>query len=287
MFSLNCYFYIIYIILCRVTSDAILRLLGHKKEDVNIVFLYSFAVANLVVDVVCTWLFYIRRQDVFLQPSKMNCDRKDEGTADDTSMEMYDIEDVEIVLCSDYSDDEDSGLSNNIGEGADDENQLKSKNLNMISAFTHVGGDTLRSFTVLFAAVISSTFDVNPTLADAIAAIVVSVTIVVAVLPLMYSLGISILEHKNRFFGRKNHKENYKGLKTESEDDSVHSIGVSGDLGGLVNHHKISEGDGNDGYERDDEDNFAKKVKPVNCEVIANGLSNGTEDDDVEDEITL
>jgi hypothetical protein len=203
----------------------VLRLLGHKEEDVNVTYLYSFAVANLIVDVICTWLFYVRRQDVFLQPSKAaeHHDKEGEsGHSEDTSMGMYDLEDVEIVLCAEYNDSDHKGggggFANSSGHDGDHDNQSKTKNLNMISAFTHVGGDTLRSFTVLLAAMVSSTFDIDPTLTDAVAAIVVSVTIVVAVIPLVYSLGISIGEYKRRFLAVKT-KENYRGVKTESEDD--------------------------------------------------------------------
>lgn len=199
-----------------VCSDAILRLLGHKQENVNILFLYSFAFANLVVDVICAWLFYIRREDVFLQKAKVEQDAKTE----DTSMDMYDIDDVEIVLCSDYSDSD--KLTKNI-DGSGDDDHPKTKNMNMISAFTHVGGDTLRSFTVLLAAMISSTFSIDATITDAVAAIIVSVTIIIAVLPLLYSLGLSMMEYKYRLFSNKTTKDNYKGLKTESEDLSTHT----------------------------------------------------------------
>jgi Co/Zn/Cd efflux system component len=202
----------------RVCSDAVLRLLGHKEEDVDVTYLYSFAVANLVVDVICTWLFYVRRQDVFLQPSKVEPGKEGEH-GDDTSMGMYDLEDVEIVLCADYNDDSEQKDFSFDGKG-NSAHLLKTKNLNMISAFTHVGGDTLRSFTVLLAAMVSSTFDIDATLTDAVAAIVVSVTIVVAVMPLMYSLGVTILDYKVRFKAAKENNKNYRGLKTESEDES-------------------------------------------------------------------
>lgn len=202
-----------------------MRLLGHKEEDVQVAFLYSFAVANLVVDVLCTWLFYVRRQDVFLQPSKSPSAEGQEGSEEHAS--LYDLEDVEIVLCADFREDDhgDAGASGFEGssggkDGEQNKGGGKARNLNMISAFTHVGGDTLRSLTVLLAAVASSTFDIDTALTDAVAAIVVSVTIVVAVLPLMYSLGVSLGEYKRHFLAAKTPtKESYRGLATVSEDD--------------------------------------------------------------------
>lgn len=57
-------------------------------------------------------------------------------------------------------------------------------NLNMISALTHVGGDTLRTTSVFVAAVISTAFHQDSSKCDAWAAVVVSFTIVCAVIPL-------------------------------------------------------------------------------------------------------
>lgn len=57
-------------------------------------------------------------------------------------------------------------------------------NLNMMSAFTHVGSDTMRTLSVFVAAVIASTTGYSGNLCDAWAAVVVSVTIFAAVIPL-------------------------------------------------------------------------------------------------------
>lgn len=63
--------------------------------------------------------------------------------------------------------------------------KLHGMNLNMASALTHVGGDTLRTTAVFVAAVVSSTTNVNSALCDAWAAIVVTVSIVFLVIPLV------------------------------------------------------------------------------------------------------
>lgn len=65
-------------------------------------------------------------------------------------------------------------------------------NLNMLSALTHVGGDTLRTISVFVAAAIATATSVDSSLLDAWAAIVVTVTIVAAVVPLIKKIIESI-----------------------------------------------------------------------------------------------
>lgn len=57
-------------------------------------------------------------------------------------------------------------------------------NLNMLSALTHVGSDTMRTLSVFIAAVIASSTGYSGNLCDAWAAVVVSITIFGAVIPL-------------------------------------------------------------------------------------------------------
>jgi Co/Zn/Cd efflux system component len=58
-------------------------------------------------------------------------------------------------------------------------------NLNMMSALTHVGGDTMRTASVFIAAVIATASNASSSLCDAWAAVVVSFTICCAVIPLI------------------------------------------------------------------------------------------------------
>jgi Co/Zn/Cd efflux system component len=53
------------------------------------------------------------------------------------------------------------------------------KNLNMVSAFTHILGDTLRTLSMLVAAVVASVTGIDGDICDAWAALVVSLTIIV------------------------------------------------------------------------------------------------------------
>lgn len=58
----------------------------------------------------------------------------------------------------------------------------------MLIAYTHIGADTLRTSAVFIAACISSLTGINGTQVDAWAAIVVTVTILCAVIPLVIEI---------------------------------------------------------------------------------------------------
>lgn len=82
-----------------------------------------------------------------------------------------------------------SNSSSGVSTGADSNNVANrpgyKKNLNMLSAFVHVGGDTIRTLSVIIGAAVSTIFHVDADICDAWAAIVVSVTIVFMVVPLI------------------------------------------------------------------------------------------------------
>ena len=66
---------------------------------------------------------------------------------------------------------------------------LKSRlNLNMCSALTHLGGDTLRTTSVFIAAIVASETDIPVNLCDAWAAIIVNITTIALVIPLIYHI---------------------------------------------------------------------------------------------------
>lgn len=91
-------------------------------------------------------------------------------------------------LLDSISEDEESENGRTM-ESESDDDQGNGLNLNMCSAYTHVMADTLRSIAVLVAAAIAY-FDhrISPTVADATAAIVVSVIIAVSLGPLIIGL---------------------------------------------------------------------------------------------------
>jgi len=78
---------------------------------------------------------------------------------------------------------------------ADYEQRKGKANLNMCSAYTHVFADTIRSISVLVAAILGATVhSITPEIADAVASIVVSAVILFALLPLLVGMGRSYLE---------------------------------------------------------------------------------------------
>lgn len=65
----------------------------------------------------------------------------------------------------------------------------KKSNLNMCSAYTHVFADTLRSISVLIAALLAESIDyISPEEADATAAVLVSIIIFLSLIPLFLGL---------------------------------------------------------------------------------------------------
>jgi Co/Zn/Cd efflux system component len=131
-----------------ITSDAIQVIISNERDDdVGVAFLYSFACANFLIDVICSGLFYLKRKDVLLsEPLIFSSERP-------STLEV-------------------------------EEDKKQKANLNMISALTHVGGDTMRTFSVFFAAFISTAGQPS-SLCDAWATIVVCFTICIAVIPLV------------------------------------------------------------------------------------------------------
>jgi Co/Zn/Cd efflux system component len=148
-----------------ITLDAIAVIRNPENDSVNVYFLFGFAGtfslafiecasniitgANFLVDMICAALFYMRKDDL-LKQRRMSF--------------------LKQPLNEDLS---------------APPKKTHGMNLNMASALTHVGGDTLRTTAVFVAAVVSSTTNVNSALCDAWAAIVVTATIIFLVIPLV------------------------------------------------------------------------------------------------------
>lgn len=118
-----------------------------KQQQADVSMMLGFAAGNLVVDIISVWLFYIKRRTVFQHSA----------------------------VLSSADDDQESGVPP----------PPALLNLNMLAAFTHVGSDTLRTASVLVAATVASVFKQSSSLCDAWAAMVVSGTIWLTVLPLV------------------------------------------------------------------------------------------------------
>lgn len=141
-----------------ITSDAIATIQSPQPDDNDelIIFMYAFASGNMLVDIASMLMFYFRGKTGFTSAFRhINTD---------------DNNDIKPSLT---------------------ENITISSNLNMVSALTHLGSDTLRTSAVFIAAVMSSIFHLNPDHCDAWAALVVSFTILVACIPLCREICIA------------------------------------------------------------------------------------------------
>jgi Co/Zn/Cd efflux system component len=136
-------------------QDIILK--NPDGEDVDITMLWLFSVLGALVDIVSIWMFYAKGRSSFFE------------TLHDHS----------------HSDDDEYHILEGDEEEATGAVVKEQKNLNMISAFTHIGGDTLRTFSVFIAAAIATATNVPGYLCDAWAAVFVTVTIVITIMPLL------------------------------------------------------------------------------------------------------
>jgi Co/Zn/Cd efflux system component len=137
-----------------ISVDAISVIKEHGKEgdEVNIIFLYAFAAGNFFVDLISSIMFYLRGKDA-----------------------LVNVHDTLHAPLRTFSLDRSS---------IDMGKRSLLPNLNMISALTHVGSDTLRTASVFIAALIATFGKQNGNLCDAWAAVVVSITIFAAIIPL-------------------------------------------------------------------------------------------------------
>merc|ERR1712238_99482 len=78
------------------------------------------------------------------------------------------------------------GTNNDSTEDNEDDEDDNVSNLNMYSAYTHVFADTLRSFAIIFASLLAKFTDsITSEIADATAAVVVSILIMLSLIPLI------------------------------------------------------------------------------------------------------
>lgn len=151
-----------------ISQQAIAVIVNHgDDEDVNVIFLFGYAAGNMLIDIGSSLLFYYRRNEVFhtLEFKTLSLTHHGDDTDDKSN---YNFDDIENSIVRRKS------LT-----------KPKTTNLNMISAFTHVGSDTMRTLSVFAAAILATAFNFSSSLCDAWAAVVVSITIVLFVLPLI------------------------------------------------------------------------------------------------------
>lgn len=196
-----------------VAYDAV-RILRHPppSNTVDTSYLYGFAAVNLGVDLICGYLFYLRSGSIFVEAPvfvpQLSLDTSVEEDLDDEA-EFGVLEDLELP--TDLRSADAPGLRHvcgwflfgpsvtgspytlcSEGDGLVPVHHQSSSNLNMMSAFTHIVGDTLRTVAIFLAALVSSVTHIDGDVCDAWAALAVSVSVLALCGSLFISIGVSL-----------------------------------------------------------------------------------------------
>lgn len=160
-------------------------------DTVNIVYLYIFSGINIIVDILCITMFFLRRKDIFIE-KKVNLlpqlsldDSIHSQNSEFGQLHDEDTEDEFYGIAHDNTptvNDKINRLNNDILIIKD------KKNLNMVSAFAHIGGDSLRTVSVLIAAGVSTWTGASIDICDAWGAIAVSALVLLIMVPLIFDL---------------------------------------------------------------------------------------------------
>lgn len=141
-----------------ITVDASMTLADHpEEEDVDTRFLLVFGILNLVVDIIASYYFYVRKDDVFRETA---------------------IPDLEI-----------NTINSENGENME-------YNFNMLTAFSHLGGDTFRTLATLAAGIVSMTTTINGDVCDAVAGLIAAATVYGIIFTLLREMNNSWAEEK-------------------------------------------------------------------------------------------
>lgn len=190
-------------------------------SKVDIAFLYGFASANMGIDLLSVFLFYSRGLSNFYAghdsghddsdgnsdiggniitgdgEDKVACKEADEGIKEisnsnntETSLISRKSSDSLVTTADNY---EDGEIEVMIDTKSSTEPTKDERNVNMISAFVHVGCNTLRTLSVFAAAIVSSSSSIPGTLCDSWAAIIVTLTIFVMIVPLIREIILSYI----------------------------------------------------------------------------------------------
>lgn len=208
---------IVVVALVMRRSIIILVLDMHRPRDQqripNVNLMLAFSIFNLALDGLNMYCFasanHLMGYDVTdeTEDEHMRSPRSS-GNATATTLSTYrhvdDDEDGGNNLGTRSRRDEENPQDQDVGHDSaqrsesdsDDSNQEESHaNLNMCSAYTHVFADTLRSFAVIFAAGVAEVVPrVSPEVADASAALIVSILIFLSLFPLFQGLVRSFSE---------------------------------------------------------------------------------------------
>jgi Co/Zn/Cd efflux system component len=158
-----------------VTWEAIKVIITPPHDDnVNIYIMYGFAGGNMFIDLLSMFLFWVRGSKVLFQKCVHTF-------STDASAPRH----VEFLKSEQEREERLHSLHIPVG----------AMNLNMMSAFTHVTGDTLRTLAIAFSALTASLSEYSGALCDAWAAVIVTVTIFGIVFPLIREIWTAYCKH--------------------------------------------------------------------------------------------
>lgn len=173
-----------------------------KEDDVSVPIMLLFSTGNLLLDVVNVFCFaradsafgldVVRRENRAIRNSfTMTTNEREEI--------QHLVQEEEGTYGSTNPRKEDVGIEGSHSDGShtsSNDGLLRLVNLNMCSAWTHVCADTLRSMAVLIAAAIATCFPqwVSGEAADAVAAVTVSIIILVSLFPLLQGLVLTAIQ---------------------------------------------------------------------------------------------
>jgi cation diffusion facilitator family transporter len=161
------------------------------KNDVNVNFMYGFSLFNFFIDFACWLLFSLRGKDTFLEPVQVPQLSIDTTVSFDEEEDFGELEDSEFESLKPEEDDSKFFAFTEFWKlitcqkltatqlSAAENTQEKKSNLNMLSAFAHIAGDTLRTIAVLIAALTSTIFRIDADICDAFSALLASLTILI------------------------------------------------------------------------------------------------------------
>lgn len=165
-----------------IAADAVNVLIRETDaENIDVVYLYGFAAANAVVDISTSYVFFRvgHAADVFYTNNVQNIENTGPVQAAAGDMALTAAE------CP-----EDTTSTPAVSQNRD-------MNLNMLSAFTHLTGDSMRTASVFIAALVSTFSGISSQICDAWAAIAVTVSIVFMVVPLIVEIVKSYRKFSN------------------------------------------------------------------------------------------
>jgi Co/Zn/Cd efflux system component len=132
-----------------IMSLAVMEIRSGGDDGTSAEIMFAFASVNIVVDVTCITMFYYRKEDILHNKFTSFTGEPVQTTSPPNQKTMF-----------------------------------SNANINMFAAFTHIGSDTLRTIAIYLAAIAATVSGYKSSLCDAWAAIAVSITIFIAIIPL-------------------------------------------------------------------------------------------------------